>query len=168
MNIRPYTTADQTACLSIFQGNTPHFFAVHEAAEFADFLNRLPCPYFVIERDGDMVACGGYFEHLPQRIVGLAWGMVRRDLHHQGIGTYLLLGRLHDVCTRFAVDDDNPVTVLMDTSQHSKGFFESIGFVVTHFTENGYTDGLHRYELTLTLDSTRRAEIAAALSPPNR
>lgn len=160
---RPYTSADKAACLAIFWGNTPPFFGENEAVDFDDFLDRQPCPYFVIEQDGEIVACGGYFVDEATRTAGLAWGMVRRDLHQQGIGKYLLFYRLYHIGTKYAGDDDHPFTVLMDTSQHTRGFFEQVGFVVTSLTENGYAPGLHRLELTLTLDATRRAEIAAAL-----
>lgn len=163
MNLRPYTPSDKTTCLAIFQANTPQFFAVHEQAEFADFLDRQPCPYFVVEQNDEIVGCGGYFVHEPKRIVGLTWGMVRQELHQRGIGKYLLLARLHDVCNQNVIDDDHPMTVLMDTSQHSKGFFEKFGFVVTHFTENGYAPGLHRYELALTLHTEGCTEIAKSL-----
>jgi N-acetylglutamate synthase-like GNAT family acetyltransferase len=159
MNYRIYSKQDTEACLEIFRGNTPKFFGVEEEGEFASFLERMPCPFFVLEEDGKVIGCGGYFVSEQKRTAGLCWGMVAGEYHKRGYGKYLLLKRLDEIC-----HDPHVERILMDTSQHSRGFFEKLGFVVYKVEENGYTAGLHRHELELTLDDDRRSSIAGALA----
>ena len=48
MHLRPYQPADFEQCLTIFDSNTPPYFAPHERAEFAEFLQQITDPYFVV------------------------------------------------------------------------------------------------------------------------
>lgn len=150
MHLRSYTPTDKTACLAIFDSNTPPFFAPHERAEFEVFLEREAgrCPYLVLEDEtGQVLACGGYYI-TRNRDAGLCWGMVHRDHHRRGLGRQLLLARLQHL------SQEHPgITVRLDTSQYTCGFFEKAGFVITSITENGYAPGLHRYEMELHLDT---------------
>jgi len=154
INYRPYTSADRKACLAIFQSNTPHFFGADEAPEFEDFLERLPCPYYMLEVDHKPVGCGGYFLDEQQRVARMCWGMIQRTFHKRRYGKYLLLRRLDEICQR-----PNIKRVSMDTSQHSKGFFEKLGFVVQEVELDGYFSGLHRHEMELKLDSAKKSNI---------
>jgi hypothetical protein len=159
MKYRAYSKEDKEACLQIFRGNTPKFFGAEEEPEFESFLDRMPCPFFILEENGKAIGCGGYFVNEEKRTAGLCWGMIERSHHKQGLGKLLLLKRLDDLCHDRHVD-----RVLMDTSQHSRGFFEKLGFVVHEIQENGYVVGLHRHELELRLDDGKRSSIANALS----
>jgi N-acetylglutamate synthase-like GNAT family acetyltransferase len=159
MNYRTYSTDDREACLQIFRDNTPKFFGAEEEPEFDSFLERMPCPFFILEQDNNVIGCGGYFINEEKRTAGLCWGMVAGEHHKQGYGKYLLLKRLDEIARDPHVD-----RILMDTSQHSRGFFEKLGFVVHEIVENGYTAGLHRHELELRLDDDRRRSIAQALA----
>jgi len=81
--------------------------------------------------------------------------MVAGDLHRQGVGRFLLIGRLYEL-------SKHPIAklVFINTSQHSRGFFEREGFVVKAETLDGYAPGLHRYDLELTLPDRQRNVIA--------
>ena len=147
MRLRPYRAADKQACLSIFDSNTPVYFAPHELADYEKFLDALPSFYFVVEDDRGVIACGGYYVKNASDSAGLTWGMVRREAHHKGIGTFLLLARLEELCR-----NQSARFVRLDTSQHSRGFFERFGFKVVRVVENGYAPGLHRHEMELSLD----------------
>jgi len=159
MKYRSYSKTDREACLQVFRGNTPKFFGIDEEDEFASFLDRMPCPFFVLEEGGKVIGCGGYFVNEEKRTGGLCWGMIEQAHHKKGLGKLLLLKRLDDMCRDPHVD-----RVLMDTSQHSRGFFEKLGFVVYEVHENGYVVGLHRHELELRLDDEKRRSIAQALT----
>ncbi len=149
---RPYTPADEIACLELFDSNTPRFFGPEERPDFANFLKRLPCPFFVVEAEGMIIACGGYGSDPKTGKIVLAWGMVRGDLHRQGVGTFLLQERIK------MIFQENPsAQVIIDTSQHSQSFFARFGFQATHTTPNYYAPGLHRIDMELELtDNLRR------------
>jgi predicted GNAT family N-acyltransferase len=138
---RPYAPADEAACLEIFDSNTPPFFDPSERPDFVNFLERLPCPFFVLEQDGQVVACGGYGTQENGDIV-LAWGMVRRDLHKNGLGSLLLVKRIKRI-----LEEDPQTRIVIDTSQHSCAFFERHGFKVTGQQDNYYGPNLHRIDM---------------------
>jgi hypothetical protein len=145
--LREYTPADRDACLAVFASNTPTYFREHEQAHFADFLDRMPCPYFVVEDEGGrVIGCGGY---APQRGT-LCYGMVSRPLHHQGAGRFLLRERL-----RHWYNAHGPSLVRVNTSQHASGFFERAGFVTTRVVPDGHAPGLDRHEMELRLNEAR-------------
>ena len=74
----------------------------------------------------------------------LTWGMVQRDLQGQGYGKALTLYRLDAIKAEY----DN-VSVIIDTSQHTKGFYEKQGFVVQSIEKDGFDQGLDKYLMAL-------------------
>jgi hypothetical protein len=154
LHLRPYTAADKEACLALFASNMPTYFCAAEIPQFAGFLDKLPCPYFLVEDSGEAIGCGGYCVDSATGIATLIWGIVRRDRHRQGIGTFLLRSRLAKIAADPAV-----VKIVLNTSQHTTGFFEREGFVVHSITLDGYYPGLHRHDMELLLDSESRARI---------
>ena len=152
-SFRAYIPADEAACLKLFDSNTPKFFGVEERPSFESFLQRQPCPFFVVEAEELVIACGGYCQERDSEKIVLAWGMVRGDLHRQGVGTFLLQERLK------AIFGENPAAkVIIDTSQHSQSFFARFGFKATKITPDYYAPGLHRVDMELELtDNLRRA-----------
>lgn len=146
LTFRPYLPADREACMAVFMSNTPQYFAVEEAPDFQSFLERRPCPYFVVLQNEQVVACGGYGVDPAKNTIVLAWGMVHADLHKQNIGSFMLVERLK------AIHQEHGESVIqIDTSQYSKGFFARHGFQETGFTENYYAPGLHRVDMELKL-----------------
>ncbi|MES0867999.1 GNAT family N-acetyltransferase [Pseudovibrio sp. SCP19] len=137
MDIRRYEQADFAACREIFLSNVPRFFMPEELYEFAQDLKRLSDPYFVAVKAGQVVGSGGYFR--GAKGVGLSWGMVRRDLHGQGIGKALVQYRLERIA-----EDCPDQAVHIDTSQHTRPFYEKMGFIAERVEENGYGPGLHK------------------------
>lgn len=146
--LRAYREGDRKACLALFDGNVPDYFAAEERQDYVSFLKALPGPYFVMEDErGEAVACGGYAAAQQKReIAVLCWGMVRRDLHRHGAGTRLLVERLR----RIAAEPSFSV-VLIETSQHSRGFFERFGFIAKQVIPNGFAPGIDRVEMELDL-----------------
>jgi predicted GNAT family N-acyltransferase len=150
---RPYIPADEAACLRLFDSNTPKYFGPAERPDFESFLKRLPCPFFVVEAEGLIIACGGYSTDPQNGKIVLAWGMVRGDLHRQGVGTFLLQERLK------VIFRENPsARIIIDTSQYSQTFFARFGFQQTCFTPDFYAPGLHRVDMELELTDNRSAE----------
>jgi hypothetical protein len=151
LQLRPFTPADRDACLAIFDSNLPKFFKEHERPDFVAFLDRLPCPFFmVVDADGHPVGCCGY---TPER-GRLVYGMVTQAWHRQGVGRLLLWARLADWFVAHG-----PAVVTLLPSQHSSGFFAHDGFVTTKVTAGGFAPGLHRHDMELRLDEGHYAAL---------
>ena len=142
--IREYVPDDRSACLAIFDSNTPQFFATCERTEFASFLDEIPGRYFVSEDDGTVIACGGFAVGSDRAVAVLCWGMVHRNRHMQGAGKLLLTYRLSEIRR-----DPMIRRVTINTSQHTSVFFEKFGFTVERVIRGGYALGLDRYEMNL-------------------
>lgn len=159
--VRPYLPSDMTACLRIFDGNTPRFFAPAERADFAAFLlaHAVAWHYLVIEREGVVVACGGHAVRPDGVSVDLCWGMVASGMHGTGIGKMLTRARLQAAGTVQGI-----VRVRLDTSQHTQGFYARFGFVPVQVVADGYGPGLDRWEMQLDLGHARPGAAAAPAS----
>ncbi|GGH51493.1 GNAT family N-acetyltransferase [Frigidibacter albus] len=148
---RPYRPEDLAACLAIFDGNTPPFFAPEERAEFCAFLETLPAPdrpYLVLTKAGEVIACGGLIIEAEGR-ASFTWGMVARARHGQRLGTRLTQARLD-----LARSLPGITGLALSTSQHTHGFYEGLGFITNSITQDGFGPGLDRWDMTLPLGET--------------
>ena len=146
---RPFAAADGPACLALFDGNVPRFFAPEERADFEAYLAGPalgPDPFLVLEQDGALVGCGGLCRVAATDQVTLAWGMVDRARHRQGLGRVLTETRL-----ALARDMAGIKAVTLNTSQHTQGFYARFGFVVEKITPDGFGPGLDRWDMILRL-----------------
>jgi len=86
--------SDAARCLAVLDSNVPDFFTASDREAFGAFLNNIPegTAFYVMEHAGEVIGCGG-FSQAPES-VKLQWAMIRRDLHRQGLGRFLLLFRL--------------------------------------------------------------------------
>jgi GNAT superfamily N-acetyltransferase len=149
MRVREYTAADRDACLAVFDTNVPAYFITEEREAFAAFLDDLPGPYLVIEDEsGTIVGCGGYAIVPETRTADMCWGMVAHDRHGTGLGRLLLDARLDAVRA-----DPRAEAVALNTSQHTRGFYERRGFVTERVTPDGFAPGLDRCDMRLTFRS---------------
>ncbi|MBI1649299.1 GNAT family N-acetyltransferase [Hyphomicrobium sulfonivorans] len=143
--IRPYAGSDMAACLRLFDGNVPRFFAASERQDFAAFLERLPGKtYLVVERDHIVVACGGHMVETGGETAALCWGMVDHNLQGNGIGRLLTEARLNAVRAEGGVK-----RVKLDTSQHTRDFYARFGFRAEAVVKDGYGPGLDRWDMLL-------------------
>ena len=157
MIFRPYRPADRDACLGIFASNCPTFVAPSERPQFEAFLAAPRGRYGVlVGDDGEVLGCGGVITERGGRDAHLVWGLIRADRHRRGLGRAMTLERL-----RWIAETPGVERVLMDTSQHSSGFYEKLGFRVVKIVENGYAEGLHRLELELPVDHALRVRVFA-------
>jgi hypothetical protein len=161
--LRSYCATDFVQCIAIFDSNTPKYFAPHERADFAQFIQTTTDPYFVVtlvaDRKGEgegaeqIIGCGGYFLRNGGTVAGFSWGMVANDHHGTGAGRFLMMARLQRICQGTAAQ-----SVVLNTSQHTYGFFAKVGFVVGKITKDGFAPGLDDYEMTLDLQGGWCAE----------
>ena len=165
LRFRPYHPTDLQACLSIFDGNTPTFFHASERREYERFLEQErhefadALPYFVLESEARIVACGGVslnwlLEPNSSRTAGLTWGMVARDSHGQGWGRKNLEQRLHWL----RVHHPETQAVILDTTPAVQGFFERFGFQALKRIPDGYGPGIDRVDMRLELRIEREIE----------
>lgn len=138
---------DYEACLAIFDSNVPRFFAASERSSFTSFLHTLPGPYMVLVDSVDqIVGGGGYSVREGTRVADLRWGMIRTDLHGLGLGRVLAKYRIDRIRR-----DDAVSRVVLDTSHHTVGFYESLGFQLSGVVTDGYGPGLDRCEMRLEI-----------------
>jgi predicted GNAT family N-acyltransferase len=154
LQFRPYAPGDKAACLDIFMSNTPRYFGVEEVDDFRGFLDAPTCAYFVVAQNEQIIACGGYGYHDKKKAVVLAWGMVRVDLHKQGLGTFMLIERLKHIYREYG-----ETLVLIETSQHSRSFFEKFGFEATNTIQDFFAPGIDRVDMQLKLNSEAYASL---------
>lgn len=145
--LRAYLPGDASACLALFDGNTPMFFAPAERTDFIGFLrdHALTHAFQVIEVDGLVVACGGLSRHADGS-AGFCWGMVAREHQGRGLGRMLAHARL-----RQAQAEEGVHRVVLSTSQHTQAFYAALGFHVVRETADGHGPGLHAIEMELQL-----------------
>lgn len=156
---RAYTAVDRAAVLRLMASNTPRFFAPHEREEFAEFLDDLSGMYYVATDGPDVIGAGGFAaDRLPGEVV-FCWFMVDATRHGSGVGTSIT-----GACWRGILTDPAFQTVRLDTSQHSRTFFERWGFTATLITPDGYATGMDRIDMQLELDPPTRDAIAQRLS----
>jgi [ribosomal protein S18]-alanine N-acetyltransferase len=148
MLIRPYTAADRQDCIAAFKSNMPKFFAPDELVDFENWLQHIiQAPneqYYIAEREGKVIACGGFSIYPDKNLATMTWGLVHNSLHKKGIGKALLLHRIK------VIRSTHPqCTIGLDTTQHAFPFFEKLGFITTKITKDSYGEGLDRYDMEL-------------------
>jgi ribosomal-protein-alanine N-acetyltransferase len=156
--IRPYNKADKEYCLIAFKSNVPMYFTEEEITDFENFLDRLEMGtedadscntyFYVVVLNGNVIGCGGFGDRYKDSIISLAWGLIHKDFHKRGLGEQLLLHRLEQIKKNYP---SSPVVI--DTTQFSFSFFEKYGFVTTKITLDYYTEGMHRYDMSLNNSS---------------
>ena len=147
--VRAYAPEDREACLRVFSSNVPDFFRQEERSGFEGFLDALPGAYFVLlDGDGAVVGCGGYALREGSGTADLCWGMVHRERHGQGLGRTLTSLRLER-----ALQDPRVTEVALETSQHTVGFYERLGFRATSVEPDGYAPGLDRVRMARSVDA---------------
>jgi len=145
VRLRDYAPDDLDGCLRVFDSNVPRHFRDPEREEFRSFLAELPGPYIVLTSTrGEILGCGGYAIVSEERRADLCWGMVREDLHGTGLGRTLTTERLERAAADPAVS-----VVALNTSQHTRGFYEKLGFRTIEIVPDGYAPGLDRCEMRL-------------------
>ena len=138
---------DIDACVAVCAANYPGDILLHEIEEYRGFLAEkpyAPSPYFVVEIDGAVVACGGVA--IDGEAAHLCWGLVHPDWHGRGLGTALVNHRLN-----WSKSQPGLKAVELYTSQRQCTFYERFGFETTKVTKDGLGPDFDRYDMTLSL-----------------
>ena len=155
MKARNFEEQDTEACLRIFDGNCPPYFATEERTAFEHWLacqgktlknaykNTSLETYRVIENEGgELIGCGGYYLNSDQTEARFAWGMIRRELQHQGIGRHLSMQRIEEIKGNYPLAE-----ITLATSQHTVPFYIQLGFEVLDIIPSGFAPKLDKYEM---------------------
>lgn len=151
LEIRPYRSEDEEACLAIFTSNQSNFFAEQEPDTFRRWLRKSydndDMNFYVLWLDGEVKGCGGYVLNSDRTKATLAWGMVHSEYHNSGLGTALLDFRIAKIKEAIT----NGYVYALDTTQLTAPFFERVGFKTTRIRKDYHREGLDRYEMELQL-----------------
>ncbi|AWN22745.1 GNAT family N-acetyltransferase [Deinococcus irradiatisoli] len=148
--MRDYTPADRPACLILFESNRPQFFTEGERAEYSAFLDKVEAggeAYFVLERGGEVLACGGVGLQRAPDLAYLSWGMVRGDRRGTGLGKELTRFRLDWLRAHWP----EVRQVKIETSQHTEGFYARFGFEVAGRVPDGFGPGIDQVRMVAAL-----------------
>ncbi|QQS32101.1 MAG: GNAT family N-acetyltransferase [Acidobacteriota bacterium] len=134
--IRPYSAGDLEAVIAIFRSNIPKYFVESEESELREFLADSVENYYVIELNGEVVGAGGIALNADDT-VSLCWGMVHSSRLGTGLGKLLTEYRLARSQEMFGAKP-----IVTNTSQHTSGFYERLGFVMIEHTPDGFGPGI--------------------------
>ncbi len=141
VHFRPYMLSDKEACLALFDINVPDFFDATERSDFAVFLDSPGGEYFVIQRDGTVIGCGGFAKE-DRGQARFTWGMVDRNCHGEGLGRLLAEYRLQ------AIEDAGDFSeVELFTTQIVAPFFARFGFVSQGVEKDGFAPGMDKVQM---------------------
>lgn len=145
VRIRSWRPEDREACLALFDSNVPTFFREWERREFAGFLDRLPGPYFVLEAEGAVVACGGVAAE-GDGLASVCWTVVDRSRQGEGLGRRLL-----ERCHAAARALPGVERARLDTIQEVAPFFSRLGYRTVRVEADGYAPGMDRVQMEAAL-----------------
>ena len=146
MLIRPYSSLDREAVLTLFHLNCPEAFAESELDDLLVYLDKHLEYYFVLEIDGKIVACGGINTTEDPKHFKISWDMVHPEYHGRGFGRKLLDYRLDFICEK---QGGNQVTVR--TSQIAWRFYAKAGFILKESIPDYWAEGFDLYRMELLL-----------------
>ncbi|MCL1045901.1 GNAT family N-acetyltransferase [Shewanella electrodiphila] len=90
--------------------------------------------------NNEVIGCGGFC--LKDNMVRLVDGMITKTHHKTGAGAFLLASRLEKIKFKYP-----KLKVGINTSQHTAGFFERYGFVMTKKVKNFYALGIDKVSM---------------------
>ncbi|HKB58202.1 MAG TPA: GNAT family N-acetyltransferase [Lacunisphaera sp.] len=138
---RPYQPADLAACLALFDGNCPEFFAPNERADYVEFLAPVPAGYEVCLLGKKIVGAFGVLREAHG--LSLRWIHVSPDAQGRGLGRTIMAR----VVAAVRAHGGEPLHIA--ASQKSAPFFSKFGAKEVRRTPDGWGPGMHRVDLLL-------------------
>jgi [ribosomal protein S18]-alanine N-acetyltransferase len=146
INIRPYELSDRNALETIFLMNTPKYFAPEELGDFLEYLDIFGDDYVVAVVNKRVVGGGGYWIRSSDQQGGLSWAFLRPDYQGTGVGKELAQYRIEKIRETCLAK-----TIMVETSQHSFGFYEKLGFKLLNKQSDYWSKGIDLYSAVLEL-----------------
>jgi ribosomal-protein-alanine N-acetyltransferase len=140
--IRSYRKEDRDAIIKLFILNTPQFFCPPEQADLEEYLEKEIEHYYVVEQEGQILACGG--SNVKDSVGCLSWYIVHPDEQGKGLGRMLA-----DKNLQILKADERVSKIIVRTSQLAYRFYEKAGFVLISTEDNYWGEGMHLYKMEL-------------------
>lgn len=140
--IRPYDHLDKAAVLQLFDANCPRYFAPEERADLENYLDSELEDYFIIESDGQVIACGGINLWKEENKGVLSWGIIHPDYHGKGIGRILVGHRVNHL-----KNVHGAVRIGVRTTQFVHGFYAKCGFELQKVVKDYWAPGYDLYDM---------------------
>jgi GNAT superfamily N-acetyltransferase len=141
-SLRPYTDADETACLALFDLNTPAFFAPNERDDYAAFLRPQPAQYRVCVEGAQLLGAFGVFRRDAEQ-GGLHWILIDPRRQGEGLGSWMMSDVMRQ-CRELRLK-----CLHIAASQKSAPFFARFGARRVRETPDGWGPGMHRIDMEL-------------------
>jgi ribosomal-protein-alanine N-acetyltransferase len=139
-SIRPYTKKDKNAVLLLFDHNVPSYFSANEKPDLEHYLENEIEQYFVIEKDNQIVGCGGInFDSTKTKGV-ISWDIIHPAYQNEKLGTKLLKYRI-----ALLKEMSNIKSIIVRTSQHIYKFYQKQGFNLLETTKDYWAPGFDLY-----------------------
>lgn len=145
MLFRSYRSSDRTDLVRIFQSNCPKYFASHEEGEFLEFLDLdADANYLVVERDGQLIGCGGHCTRTDQHSIN--WAMFENlQLGPKGLLQAALA--LFEELENRILAEGKYYDLHISTSQWMVPLFRRLGFEVLEVIPNGFGPQLDKIKM---------------------
>ena len=140
ITIRPYGNQDKSALIDLLRLNTPQYFGFEEEIDFIRYLESEIESYFVIEKNDQIVGCGGINLNLEKYIGIISWGMIHPDFFGQKLGSQLLEYRIS-----FLKNNFNLQKIIVRTSQLVFPFYQKHGFELKEIHPDFWSKGIDMY-----------------------
>jgi GNAT superfamily N-acetyltransferase len=150
ITFRPYRSADQADCLTLFDDNCPAFFAPNERQGYVAFLGSRTTHYEVCLFGNRIAGAFGVLPDEPQGIA-LRWILVSPVMQGQGLGS-AMMGRVIERVRMLG-----GTSLYIGASHRSAPFFARFGARATATTPDGWGPGMHRVDMTLDVSAQQSA-----------
>ncbi len=144
--IRPYEKNDKSFLIELLRLNTPKYFGVEEENDFIRYLDSEIESYFVIEKNHQIVGCGGINLNLEKQFGIISWGMIHPGFHGQKIGSELLKHRIEFLKKNYDLQK-----IIVRTSQLVFPFYEKHGFELKEIHPDFWAKDLDMYLMEINL-----------------
>lgn len=144
MQIRPFQPSDLEPLLDLMRLMVPTHFAEEEVLDYENYLREETEAYFVVEREGELIAAGGVNFRADGITARISWDMVHPEFQGKGIGRDLLHHRLDLV-----KDMSHIQKVDVRTSQHAHRFYEKSGFRLQEVRPDFWAKGFDLYHMEM-------------------
>lgn len=148
-DFRPYQPADLVACLALFDGNCPEFFAPNERDDLVEFLASPPAGYEVCLLEDKIAGAFGVLRQAQGQT--LRWIMVSHMAKGQGLGRIIMDRAIATVRAQGGGQGDSAARepLHIAASQKSAPFFAKFGAREVRRTTDGWGPGMHRVDMLL-------------------
>lgn len=144
--ITPYLPSHKLELIKLIQLNTPHFFNIKEEEDFIRYLENETEDYFVIEKNKNIIGCGGINYEPKNQSAVISWDIIHPDYQGKGVGKELLKFRIETIKKKGLY-----AQIIVRTSQLTWKFYNKYGFELKESKKDYWAPNLDLYYMTLNI-----------------